>query len=444
MLIVDSITDELRDRVKKARPALVWGLLLGKRDGVDRILEATHLTNTSEKPAASININYSLIAKHLQTLRQDDCEVFGYYYSCTEQTPVPTIIERLPFPTTYYVLRLVSTPTQFRWEAERVDKITGDRTQESVKKGSLQQIERHLQELRQSTTVESTVEQTDKPITLLQRLTAFASKLYRRGHERKEPLQPEESNDTEPVLHQAEPVAQLPERPSSPVVISPNTTKLVEYQETPLRQVAIPAAPVDREVFSTYRIRYLYHMTHRSNLQSILQRGLLSHNAAHRNGYVRHDIADSDVVQRRSWKRDTIYHRSINDYAPLYFNPKNPMLYKRREVQDELVILGFDPVLLFDQEAIFCDGNAAATDTNFYNHISSLERLSWQCIHANSWNDITDGRRIRCAEVLVYPAIQPKSIRAIFCRSHQTLKIVQPLLADYPHIRLCIDYSLYF
>ncbi|HKJ33293.1 MAG TPA: DarT ssDNA thymidine ADP-ribosyltransferase family protein, partial [Balneolales bacterium] len=77
-------------------------------------------------------------------------------------------------------------------------------------------------------------------------------------------------------------------------------------------------------------VDYLYHMTHLANLNGILEKGLLSHNKAHKKGLLAQDISDSTVNNRRV---------KIHNYVPLYFNPKNPMLYRRRNIQDELVIL---------------------------------------------------------------------------------------------------------
>lgn len=50
---------------------------------------------------------------------------------------------------------------------------------------------------------------------------------------------------------------------------------------------------------------------------------------------------------------------------------------------------------------IFTDGNAANGPTNFFNDVSRLADLDWDCIRSDYWNDFPDGVRIRCAEVLV-------------------------------------------
>jgi len=73
------------------------------------------------------------------------------------------------------------------------------------------------------------------------------------------------------------------------------------------------------EYVRKHNIKYLYHMTAISNLRSILEHGLLSHNEAHRLGLVMRDISDPEVQRRRDDKKDTIYNRFLHDYVPLYF-----------------------------------------------------------------------------------------------------------------------------
>lgn len=164
-------------------------------------------------------------------------------------------------------------------------------------------------------------------------------------------------------------------------------------------------------------IDYLYHMTYIDNLASIIKNGLLSHNEAYRQGLIKADISDSNVQDIRAGTIDPCYNRSLHEYVPLYFSPRNPMLYRRREIQEDIVILGLDPQLLSEPNIVFTNGNAAASGTIFYTVISMLDHLPWNLIRARSWTDIEDGKRIKCAEVLVYPKIEPSRIQMVFSYS---------------------------
>ena len=173
------------------------------------------------------------------------------------------------------------------------------------------------------------------------------------------------------------------------------------------------------ENLQEYGIDYLYHMTHINNLASIIRYGLLSHHAAHRLNVIQSVISDPDVQDIRAGLVVPFYNRPLHDYVPLYFDPRNPMLYKRREIQEDIVILGLDPNLIFEPNILITDGNAAARETSFYKRPNALSKLPWDSIRAKSWHNIEDGRRIKCAEVLFYDKIMPNKIQFVFCYSQK-------------------------
>lgn len=168
------------------------------------------------------------------------------------------------------------------------------------------------------------------------------------------------------------------------------------------------------EYIHKYKIKYFYHMTAIDNLYSILKNGLLSHNQAHQDKLLNIDISDPEVQDIRADKIDPIFNRPLHDYVPLYFSPRNPMLYKRGEIQENVVILGISSSVLLYTNTIFSDGNASAQDTTFYQGATMLDNLNWDVINANSWSEFPDGRRIKCAEILVYPKVEVKDILIVF------------------------------
>ena len=170
----------------------------------------------------------------------------------------------------------------------------------------------------------------------------------------------------------------------------------------------LPSANRHKEmgVLQNCGIQYLYHMTSITNLRSILENGLLSHNEVYRRKLILRDISMDEVQAIRHYKRDPIYGRLIHEYASLYFSPRNAMLYKRKDLQDTLVILGIEPSVLLSENTIFTDGNAAASNTRFYKEISQVSQLPWDVIKARYWTDYLDGKRIKCAEALVYPKVE--------------------------------------
>ena len=188
-----------------------------------------------------------------------------------------------------------------------------------------------------------------------------------------------------------------------------------------------------------YQIDYLYHLTSPDNLPSILQNGLLSHNRAHRDGYVMQDIADPEVNQRRSERE--IGGRPLHDYVPLYFTPKGPMLWVR-QYEHPIAILCLSRRALAWNGAIFSDGNAASVNTAFFNSLKDIDQVDWQCVRAERWDGIDDGRRKRCAEVLVPDAVPARLIRQIAVRTEEIRAAVAGSIG--PEISVVVQPELYF
>lgn len=199
----------------------------------------------------------------------------------------------------------------------------------------------------------------------------------------------------------------------------------------------------NENVLENYKIEYVFHMTEVSNLKNILEYGLLSHNEAHSKGLNKTDIALQDVNQRRANKKP-IYEISLHDYVPMYFNPKNPMLYRRKQIQNNIVILAIDRRVIYQNKSIFSDGNAASDATKFYNNLSDLVRLNWQCIHNEYWTDYVDGKRIKCAETLAHPKIPIKYVKKIHCNSIQTKNIVDKMVSMERPFRVELNSKYFF
>lgn len=155
-------------------------------------------------------------------------------------------------------------------------------------------------------------------------------------------------------------------------------------------------------------LRYLYYIIHKDNIASVLAHSaLLCRSLALADG-IPNDISNPEVNQRRSRKIDSIQRRRLHDYVNLYFRARNPMLFVRRQLRSDLVVLCVDGRLLWKEHVLFTDGNAASDATKFFYNLADLKELDWDCLEADHWTDFDDGKRKRCAEVLV-PGIVPLS-----------------------------------
>lgn len=204
----------------------------------------------------------------------------------------------------------------------------------------------------------------------------------------------------------------------------------------------------------TFQIRKIEHMLHHKNIENVLRHGLLSHSDAHAKNLVKEDISMQDVQNIRQYKGIRIGGKRyvLHDLVPFYFNTRNPMLYVRRNINPELLVLCVDPDVINWKTSAFSDGNAASSSTNFYTDPKDLNQLNLHQIYSTSWYDDDldirkENGRIICAEILVHPSVPVSSIQEIVCPNQKMLNYVNAVKAKYPnakHIKTQIHNGYFF
>lgn len=146
-----------------------------------------------------------------------------------------------------------------------------------------------------------------------------------------------------------------------------------------------------------------HYITPIDNLASIMRRGILSHNRAQ--AYRPKSIAAKEVQDLRKGRvvRDG---RTIHDYANVYFNARNPMMYKRKHLHATLAVLRIEAETLDLPGAVVTDGNGATGYTRFYEPYAGLLQLDGDQMFAEYWtcdDPVERSRRKwqRCAELLI-------------------------------------------
>ena len=148
----------------------------------------------------------------------------------------------------------------------------------------------------------------------------------------------------------------------------------------------------------------LHYITPIENLDSILRRGILSHNRAGRLGH--HSVALESVQDIRRGK-SVPGGSTLHSYANLYFHARNPMMYRLiHNGYDSLVVLRVSAEVLDIHNTVVTDGNAATYGTRFYPSPEGLCHLDPTLIFAMWWTDenyttVLEKKRARNAEVLV-------------------------------------------
>jgi hypothetical protein len=152
------------------------------------------------------------------------------------------------------------------------------------------------------------------------------------------------------------------------------------------------------------------------NVISAFSRGILSHNTV---AAVPHrDVSMSEVQGRRS----TIQVPNglmLHDYANVYFNARNPMMYKLKDSCDALCVLKVSKQILDIDGVVITDGNAGSGWSAF-KHPREMSSLDFNAIYAQSWVHANDEiatkihKRSMCAEVLVPKSISPNYLNGIY------------------------------
>jgi hypothetical protein len=191
-------------------------------------------------------------------------------------------------------------------------------------------------------------------------------------------------------------------------------------------------API--QILKENGINYLYHITHKKNLKSILRFGLLSRNLCIEKGLAVEEIGDTEIKERRGMTMLPYSGLRLNDYVPLYFNPRNAMMYKvcKRFNANNLVVLAYDLMVILISGTIFTDANAASVDANFYYRKSELEKFDWKIIKSKDWSfggiTFREIKQKMMAEVLVKERIPRKYLKKLICNSLESVEDIKSLV----------------
>jgi len=179
-------------------------------------------------------------------------------------------------------------------------------------------------------------------------------------------------------------------------------------------------------------IRNLYYITHINNLPSILKFGILSHNQIIEKKIDFTPIYEESVVNRRQSIK-TPDGRSLWDFANVYFQARNPMLYRvmLEKSKEEIIVIAISPSILKDKCLYFADGNAACNETAIWPIKEAKSRLPKMLrgdLAREYWSSTDGSKRRIMAECLVPGSIRPELINQIFVPSYECKISIQKII----------------
>jgi O-acetyl-ADP-ribose deacetylase (regulator of RNase III) len=178
-------------------------------------------------------------------------------------------------------------------------------------------------------------------------------------------------------------------------------------------------------------ISSLFYITHVENLPSILKHGILSHSQVEAKKVPYKPIYDAGIVNNRKAKC-TPAGKSLWDYANVYLQPRNPMMYRvvHEVSRKNLAVVAVRPDVLNGASVLLTDGNAASGPTSFYAVADGLKVIQnqWSVIQAEYWRADNGSKRQIMAECLVPDMIQAEHILSVYVADAETKNRADELL----------------
>lgn len=196
-------------------------------------------------------------------------------------------------------------------------------------------------------------------------------------------------------------------------------------------------------------IEGLYYITHISNLRSILEQGILSHDLIDKMTLEHKAIYNPNIINLREG-REVIPGRSLWTFANLYFQPRNPMMYSvtRTFGISEVAIICVKPTILNRKDVFIADGNAAVRKKTTIYRMSEASDLLAEIakqVDIAWWNSDDGSKRKIMAECLVPKMVKPSEIQSIYVANPKAKRKVEDLIAaDYPSLPIVQQSDKFF
>lgn len=186
-----------------------------------------------------------------------------------------------------------------------------------------------------------------------------------------------------------------------------------------------------------HRVLEFHNIQPVENIDLILSYGILSYNQASKLPHK--SIAMANLQNIRDNKRipDGFL---IHHYACLYFDARNPMLYKRINEGENLCVFRVSKEIDTIQGVVFSDQNASSHYARFYSPGEGYERLDFDAIYATDWRHEEDQiaywrhKSKKCAEVLVPHEVPVAFITGIYTFNKNMRQYIQKRCSQIPVI----------
>ena len=194
-------------------------------------------------------------------------------------------------------------------------------------------------------------------------------------------------------------------------------------------------------------IRELYYITHVKNLDSILSNGIFCHKLVLEKGINYTPIYTEGIVLRRKLIK-VPDGRGLWDFANLYFQARNPMMYKvvlDKSLAD-IAVIGVSIDILERSDILLTTGNAAHSQSEIVpaSQKTKILPLIAKEIDRVYWNDMDGSKRKMMAECLVPDIVPPEHIKSVYFADYRTMYKVRGALGNPSRVSFMYEPTTFF
>jgi len=174
----------------------------------------------------------------------------------------------------------------------------------------------------------------------------------------------------------------------------------------------------------------LHYITAVENVPSVLEHGILSHRRASK---LKHRSVAMEEIQERRKAVVIPNGRPLHEYANLYINARNKMMFKIHELHADICVLRISPDVLDLPGVVIADSNASSDYVRFAASPGGLRLINRDRVFAEYWTHPDDYiEQLRhgsemCAEVLVPDRVAPEYIMGAHVSCQQSLEALNAI-----------------
>lgn len=170
--------------------------------------------------------------------------------------------------------------------------------------------------------------------------------------------------------------------------------------------------------------RLLYHLTRLSNLDSIIEHGLVSRKLVKDNDVKFFDIADQQIISKRT-------ELGLDEYTPFHFHPYSSfdVAVKNTYANEEFIYICIRRDLARDNNFKILPRHPLNDEENFqlYDYDEGFEAIDWETMHTPGTDDRYT-KNVKMAECLTPLIVPAKLFHCIFVKNETTRAIVKEKL----------------